>query len=161
LFGTCLALDTFGTAPMTLSPTNHRNREGRYFFEFFEFLLFLLLFLFLRRFALLVRRAKKRVNDMNYTVRGLDVGDDDLDGIVQVNDAILDGHSEIFTQQGGGTREVDQVRRRDFAADNVVEEDVRQLQPVLREEQVVGGTGGQSCEGVISRGENSEGTLSF
>ena len=84
---------------------------------------------------------EKRVNDMNYTVGGLDVGDDDLDGVVKVNDAILDGHSEIFTQQGGRTREVDHVRRRDFAADNVVEEHVRKLQPVLRAEQVVDGTG--------------------
>lgn len=130
------------------------------FYSVFSFLLFLLLFPFLRLFALLVRREKNRVNDMNYTIGCLNVGDDDLDGVVEVNDAILDGHIEIFTQQGGGTGEVDHVSRQDFAGDNVVEQDVRQFEPVLREEQVVDGTGGQFCEGVISRGEDSEGTLS-
>jgi hypothetical protein len=127
----------------------------------FLFLLFLLPFLFLRLFALLVRREKNRVNHVNHAVASLDVGEDDLDGVVEVNDSILDGHREIFPQHGGGTREADHLRGQDFAADNVVEEDIGQLRPVLREEQVVDGTGGQFGEGVISRRENSEGALPF
>ena len=50
----------------------------------------------------LLRREKNRVNYMDHTVRGFDVRDDDLYGVVQEDLAILDGDGDILAKHGGG-----------------------------------------------------------
>src|SRR5512143_1110245 len=98
---------------------------------------------------------------MDHTVGGFDVGDNDLDGIVQVDLAILDSDFDILAQHSRGAGQVDHVRSHDLARDDMVKQDVGQFLFVLGEEQAVDGSGRQGSKSVIGGGKDSEGALAF
>ena len=108
----------------------------------------------------LLRREKNRVNYMDHTVRGFDVSDDDLHGVVQEDLAILDCDGDILAKNCRGAGEGDHVRSHDLARDHMVEQDVGQLLFVFGQKQAVEGASGQGSEGIVSGGEDREGTFS-
>ena len=63
----------------------------------------------------LLRREENRVNYMDHAVRGFDVSDDDLHGVVQEDLAILDGDGDILAKHGGGAGQGDHIRSHDLA----------------------------------------------
>ena len=58
----------------------------------------------------LLRRQENRVNHMDYTVRGFNVRDDDFNGVVQEDLAILDGDGDIFAKHGRGAGQSNHIR---------------------------------------------------
>ena len=52
----------------------------------------------------LLGREKNRVNYMDHTVRGFNIGDDDFRGVIQEDLAIFDCDSDILAKQCGDTR---------------------------------------------------------
>ena len=106
------------------------------------------------------RRKEDRVDHMDDTIRGFDVGDDDLDGLVQVNAAHIYFDGDLLASQGGISHlsiQANHIRGHDFAGDDMVEQDVGQLLLVLGQEQALQGAGRQSGEGIIGGGKDSEG----
>ena len=63
----------------------------------------------------LLGREKNRVNYMDDTVRGFDVRDDNLHGVVQEDLAILDGDCDILTKNGWGFGKFDHISSHNLA----------------------------------------------
>ena len=48
-----------------------------------------------------MRREKNRVNYVDHTIGGFDIGNDDLHGVIQENIAILDSDGDILAKYSG------------------------------------------------------------
>lgn len=108
----------------------------------------------------LLRREKNRVNYMDHTVRGFNVRDDDLHGVVQEDLAILDGDGNILAENCRGAGEGDHIRSHDLARDHMIEQDVGQLLFVFGQKQTIESASGQGSERIVSGGKDCEGTFS-
>lgn len=85
----------------------------------------------------LLRRQENRVNYMDYTVRGFNVSNNDLNGVVQIDLTIFDGDGDVLAKHGGSAGQSDHVRSHNFAGDHMVGQNIGKLLFVLRQEQAV------------------------
>ena len=93
----------------------------------------------------LLRRQENRVNHMDHTVRGFNVGNNDLNSVVQIDLTIFDGDGDVLAKHGGSAGQVDHVRSHDLAGDHMVGQNIGELLLVLRQEQAVQRAGRTLC----------------
>ncbi len=101
------------------------------------------------------RRENDRVDHVDHTIAGFNIGDDNL-GVIDEHLTAIHFDHDLFAKHGLSFAQPNHVSSHHFVSHDMVNQDVGQLLLVLRLEQFIQRTRGQLGKRVVSRRENGE-----